>query len=329
MKKTILLFTFMALLFSANAQNWQKIKHGEQDFKKVQFVSEKMAFALYDKAQENPYLIKTKDGGKTWETIKVDAKGLISDMYFVDKKVGFLVGDGSTLLKTTNGGKTWQQQYTANNEDDADMSITTVHFLNEKQGFVAGKDLALKVFILQTEDGGKTWTKTVVEGDKKIRITNVTNALMLDANKLFIAGKGISGTFVSSQDGGNTWKVFEEEEFANGDVEDIQFVDEKVGFAITSSSEFLSTTDGGKTWTNQSITIDGNTVYGLQGGIYAPDAQTVYLGGSKGQIVYSQDTGKTWTVKTIGDTEITDLHGFSTKPNVALSKEGILYYFSK
>ena len=54
----------------------------------------------------NGLIVKTKDGGQTWEQKDSNTEAILYLLKFADEKVGFACGD-ETLLKTTDGGESW------------------------------------------------------------------------------------------------------------------------------------------------------------------------------------------------------------------------------
>jgi hypothetical protein len=59
--------------------------------------------------EEGGILLRTEDGGDTWEPVLTSD----SDLYhvqFLDGQRGWLAGSHATLWRTDDGGKTWQEQ---------------------------------------------------------------------------------------------------------------------------------------------------------------------------------------------------------------------------
>ncbi|MGA9363279.1 MAG: YCF48-related protein [Bacteroidota bacterium] len=51
-------------------------------------------------------LLKSKDGGDTWDTTTVPTRRNLNAVYFFDERRGFAVGDSGLILRTRNGGVT-------------------------------------------------------------------------------------------------------------------------------------------------------------------------------------------------------------------------------
>lgn len=71
-------------------------------------VSGNAAWVLGQKEAQSPQtLLRTADGGKTWEPIKI-ARASFQDLTFIDLDQGWAIS-GPLLFKTTDGGNSWQQ----------------------------------------------------------------------------------------------------------------------------------------------------------------------------------------------------------------------------
>jgi len=105
-------------------------------------------------------IMKTTDGGESWQTQV--AAATVREFHFLSKQYGFAVG-GKTILRTKDGGDTWEN---ITPPDDRIKDLRSVYFLNENDGWVAGRAADEEVgetllkhsILLQTKDGGATWT---------------------------------------------------------------------------------------------------------------------------------------------------------------------------
>jgi photosystem II stability/assembly factor-like uncharacterized protein len=111
-------------------------------------------------------LLRTADGGKTWESVENDGKSCFAAMvfYFLDDYHGWYVssqteesieGGAQTgyVVATSDGGKTCVKLSRIPGQN-----LWSVFFLNEREGWVGGIGSLFK-----TEDGGHTWTKISAE----------------------------------------------------------------------------------------------------------------------------------------------------------------------
>ena len=82
----------------------------------VAFPSDKVGYA----AGHDSKILKTEDGGKTWNLVFQDAESQnpIMAIYFVDEDHGFAMGAFSLFVETEDGGKTWRFREMPVGEDD-------------------------------------------------------------------------------------------------------------------------------------------------------------------------------------------------------------------
>ena len=116
------------------------------------------------------------------------------DIYFLDEKTGWMVGEFGKIYHSTDGGATWKEQQNAllgqAGIDDA-LNLPTwfgVRFVNATEGTVVG----LEGKIAKTTDGGQTWTYTAE--DLAATSTDPLYALRLSGNGGgWIVGASASG----------------------------------------------------------------------------------------------------------------------------------------
>lgn len=102
-------------------------------------------------------LLRTTDGGRTWERRPTGTAQYLRAIQFVGKDLGWLVGitsvnddeerGPSKILTTTDGGATWTVQF------NAPRSFYDVCFVDARDGWVVGD----RASVYQTVDGGKRW----------------------------------------------------------------------------------------------------------------------------------------------------------------------------
>ena len=113
------------------------------------FINQKLGFA-----SSYSNLLRTRDGGESWVQVPSVAEAGIEKIYFVNDKVGYLIG--SSFYKTVDGGETWKMLAlpgpfvtgitNVNNQATGKMIATM-------RGFNYGVGRAISSSI----DGGATW----------------------------------------------------------------------------------------------------------------------------------------------------------------------------
>jgi photosystem II stability/assembly factor-like uncharacterized protein len=118
--------------------------------------------------QLRPVVLKTTDGGKTWENRAAGVQGFKCGEWgwkiqFINARVGFVTLENfnaAAILKTTDGGESWVRLPIIDTSDKRiNNDLEGVGFLNESEGWVGGwgyYDFAGKANSYTT-DGGTTW----------------------------------------------------------------------------------------------------------------------------------------------------------------------------
>jgi photosystem II stability/assembly factor-like uncharacterized protein len=177
------------------------------EFHRIFFISSNVGWALNKK-----YVIKTTDGGESWQS-QLNSGGLsLTGIYFSDLLNGWVTRSGFTAkpYKTIDGGDTWivQTNITLTNTND-------VFFNDSLNGFISRNNE-----LYRTTDGGLTWTLT----------PGVTAGAGIFSNKIsgqiFLAG----GRSYQSTDSGETWN--EVMELYNRGVRFISLLNFNEGYAV-------------------------------------------------------------------------------------------------
>ena len=110
-------------------------------------------------AGEAGTIIRTTDGGESWEIQNSTVQTFIMDIFFIDENNGWALTlkdefpFTSVILKTTNGGEEW----TAENFPDSSKLIRTIFFFDSLNGLAGGS------YFAYTSDGGMSWTEAEVD----------------------------------------------------------------------------------------------------------------------------------------------------------------------
>ncbi len=175
----------------------------QRNFTTVHYTNPQTVFAFGGRNYTNDTLqtiIKSTDGGDTWNTIR-DVNGRwLKGAFFIDADKAFAVGSKGTIIKTTDGGNNW----TPVNSPVNDVEFNAVYFINSTTGFIVGGNyvmfdtLTSQRTILKTTDGGANWN--VILNEPGGWLTAID---FIDQNTGYIAGDG--ATLYKTGNGGNTW----------------------------------------------------------------------------------------------------------------------------
>ena len=280
--KKSFLFLLLIVPFILNAQVWE-YKDSGTDFILLDLSippgQDQIAYAAGSQytVDSEGIIIKTVDGGETWETI-YPLSGTVHSftrIEFVSPLKGFVVGWGNTFMMTEDGGATW-----------VDIAAGTdiyyysgLNFYDENNGFAMGLNLSNGLDSYITNDGGITWNL----------LTNTTNmaefaSAYADENTLFTVGK--DQVISKSEDGGENWSIINTgiQGFYNFEV---YFKDLNNGIVSTEDGILLTTHDSGLTW--DSFSTGYHNFYGLN---YVGDH--IYAAGTDEDVYLSSDNGTTW-----------------------------------
>jgi len=105
-------------------------------------------------------IIKTTDGGNTWEQQYSPAASRLRAVYFTDVDTGYACGDFGAALKTANGGASWTEMTVGGT-----ATLTYVSFpSNSQRGYIGAYPRSSAVNVLKTTDGGSTWVSFSLGG---------------------------------------------------------------------------------------------------------------------------------------------------------------------
>jgi photosystem II stability/assembly factor-like uncharacterized protein len=236
----------------------------------VCFVSPSKGFAVGEFGK----LLKTEDGGETWQDVRHCTSGTYTNIQFSSALVGYASGAWGSIMKTTDGGENWQ----ALPAPTSSYASGRLFFLNDTVGFLA------KEGVYKTTDGGHTWTTLYNSWD------DFSDVFFINDMTGFISGR--FNTLLKTTDGGKTWTAIDLAFLGfNKAVRRVSFIDANIGF-IGGDGFIAKTTDSGKTWKR----VEPSNAYPYVNDIYFLDSSTGYVtsGFNGGGIYKTTDAGETW-----------------------------------
>lgn len=219
-------------------------------------------------------VVKTSDGGESWQKQDFTTNNRINSVYFVNREIGWMVGDVGSIYKTLDGGSTWLPQ-----SIETYQTLSDVFFINDQVGWVIGN----KVY--KTTNGGLSWDELNLDTDNWFE-----SIYFIDNSVGWLSGR--NGTVFKTENSGESWTK------QTADVYNlprhIYFEDRQIGWAVGNSSngDFLIylSTNGGLTWIEQASNLKKTFTYD----IYFLDREDWWISGEGGTILRTIDSGINW-----------------------------------
>lgn len=239
-----------------------------------------IAYAAGSKNTQNSegVIIKTLDGGETWNTINPlsGTAPSFEKIEFVSDTKGFAVGY-DTFLKTEDGGATWTD-VTVGNDVYLYKSLT---FFDENKGIATALLNTDPFFAMYTtEDGGDTWfitTSIVDAGAYSIAYADETTLFSVGNNELIS----------KSTDGGDSWV-----QVNSGTPQlyalSVYFRDVDNGMVGLEDGRIFLTHDSGATWI-PGLSTGYHNFYTL-----AYRGDQLLAAGTDEEVYFSDDNGVNW-----------------------------------
>ena len=171
-------------------------------------------------SEENNFIYKTRDAGRSWQEIEVLHTRLadnaddemIDDICFADSQRGWFVKP-HRIYRTVDGGQSWQLQRLPGKG----ISLKSLCFINEREGWAAGRqfrpgepewdDDPSDAILLHTTNAGETW-KSVDIGARQTKFDRVYFG---DSQNGWLVSQEVAGEFTNAnlyrtRDGGTNWQ---------------------------------------------------------------------------------------------------------------------------
>ncbi len=202
--------------------SWNVILHHTEKgvfFDSMDFWNEKEGILIGDPIDDKPFIIRTLDGGNTWNRIpkeklptilEGEASFASSGTCAVTQANGKAwLNSQSRIFFTPDRGETWQVYKTPFKQGQT-SGIFGLHFWNENQGIAVGGDYKNDKVktdnVAITHDAGKTWEFLAAATPDGLK----ESGWMLPNNNLLLVGT--SGTSLLDEDG-SAWKAIDDESF--------------------------------------------------------------------------------------------------------------------
>ena len=271
MKKYTLFAAFLVYAVISKAQ-WmpQTVEHCDR-LNHVIFVNDKTGFT------DGPgRVLKTTDGGFSWQEVYSEANVSIVDISFLSEQVGFIAAEREGkpfIARTNNGGKDWTIK-------DLSIDAGKMIFLSADEGLMASEH----GMVFHTENSGKQWMHAGVHDNVS------TGDFCFINNKIGYFAGWYNGSIIKTVDGGMTWQSLH----VTGDFLDIYFPSKTTGYTAGLFGSITKTEDEGVTWKTLNTGLPKEiNLYS----IYCTDNNTCYAVGDNGTMIKTIDGGEHWAIQ--------------------------------
>jgi photosystem II stability/assembly factor-like uncharacterized protein len=301
---------------SAQTQPWKKLQSPVNvTLRYLSFVDTLTGWA----AGEAGTIIRTTDGGNSWEIQNSNVNTFIMDIFFIDKNLGWALTlkdvfpFNSILLKTTNGGTDWYQK----NFPDSLGLVRTIFFFDSLNGFSGGS------YITYTSNSGESWNKVDLDSNM---VSNYPVYKFNFFNRKFGYACGgrldVYGVVWRTTNSGLNWSA---QGISADEIFDIFILDSLNAFTLSGDPEGfigianLNTTDAGVTWNFEELPF-----FGLSFNI---DFRTYNEGWSASgyKFLLTTNRGKNWEEFETPDTTVVyDLQFPDARTGYAVGENGVI-----
>jgi photosystem II stability/assembly factor-like uncharacterized protein len=252
---------------------------------------------LPDGTRIESIILKSSDGGRSWNRQFADRGSYFFDLCFVNSQTGWISGADGLILKSTDGGKGWAKQYTGTKS-----TLVEISFIDSDCGWA----LASNGEVLRTTNGGLRW------GANRIEIRGWVNYFSFgDRHQGWVVGEDSQA--YQTTDGGNTWtdrgpalvSRLDRQDLHHADFRTVKFISAKVGFlvaGITPKPEHyerdglfrkgvvLRTQDSGRTW---SVFMEKDWLEPISAEFISEEEAWIIHGNNE-EVIHTIDGGKSW-----------------------------------
>jgi photosystem II stability/assembly factor-like uncharacterized protein len=261
------------------------------------------------------YLFGAQCALGSWQKQESRTLAWLRSVYFLDERVGWVVGSNGTILSTRDAGRTWEQnsRFTENN-------ILDVHFSDLQNGWLLCEQNSYRnesypaSYMLRTDDGGHHWERIDFNGlhDRLIR--------------LFFSNDGFG---FAVGEGGGLWQMLDDKRSwkrVQLPVRNLilagRLIDDFNGILVGGGGTILFTTDGGVQWTGATLLRKPDRRFNS---VFFIDQMRGWTVGAGGNVYFTTDKGHTWRSQNSGVTEdLTDVWFVDANMGYAVGDRGTI-----
>lgn len=204
-------------------KNWQKVPIDipvNSYLADIFFVTSKVGWLIFNSiGTEISFLIKTSDGGKSWQTQTFMNQSRLRKLIFTDSQNGWMIGTKydspigrlSSVFRSKDGGKTWTDTVESlrkqNKFTDEKAEIIDLKAKNSEEATCVTRSGRF----FKTEDGGKTWKQFGINFDFLPEQVIPDNLGLAKNNRLRMARGANSEegvfSYLATEEANNNWTL--------------------------------------------------------------------------------------------------------------------------
>jgi len=279
-KRCIVMISLLILAQEIHAQ-WNKIYQFDVEMHDIWFINKDTGFICG--ATEHPVLMRTHDGGYTWDDITSNITDPVYAVNFLNESKGFIATWGYSskeVWATLDAGQTWLSKYSTT------PYINVIAFPTAQVGYTFASAMEY-VTVVKTTDGGATWNQVAFLTTPAAGL-GVPDAQFLTNSLGYMVTD--EGSVYKTTNGGVDWTSKYHSNIYS--MTGVCFLDQNYGFATGMTSEYgyhegllLKTTNGGSSWDD---TYFDTPFYD----VWFPYPDTGFI--STYGVLKSKDAGNTW-----------------------------------
>jgi photosystem II stability/assembly factor-like uncharacterized protein len=226
MKRLPNLLLLLIIPFSLFSQwTWLNPKPQGNGLKDIAFINSMKGFI----AGCYGTLLKTTDGGKNWDVIRLDSTLNMTCISVASPLDIFISTDNGLILRSMDGLQNWQVL-----DPGYHLRINSIWFTSPDTGYAVGP-----AWVMKTTDAGDSWTRQQFGPYDEFFAVEFSTP-----DSGFIGGR--NGKIFRTTDSGNSWISC----FADTDSTILSFslLDSQRAYACGTYGTLLKTTDGGQSW---------------------------------------------------------------------------------
>ncbi|MBN3581277.1 T9SS type A sorting domain-containing protein [Algoriphagus aestuarii] len=243
-------------------------------------------------------IIRTADGGLTWEETQIPEIQRIYDLIFINESTGIAVGENGMILKSQDSGLTWNKT-----NSPTEKALKSISKANDNRIFAAGESGLL----LFSDNQGTSW-----QAISSPTSSNLNEIFFVDDQLGFAVGD--NGTFLKTENGGSSFTKITMP--FSSTINSVSFFNESEGYLVGADGKIYKTIDGGENWSalNSGVTVDLLKIV-----IHSVDKRIVLAAGEQGTLLKSTNSGATFSKINLGATNTRKINSLEFLPESNLA----------